>query len=755
MDAMPALLQAVEKHWGYRTLRPLQDQAMRAVLDGRDSLIILPTGGGKSLCYQAPALLREDSTTVVVSPLIALMKDQVDGLRACGVPAVQIDSSQTFEQQKTNVRDLKEGKVRLLFVSPERLVLTDFYQLLQKVGVHTFAIDEAHCISHWGHDFRQEYRQLSRLRDFFPEASVHAYTATATEQVREDIRTQLSLRDPLILVGNFDRPNLTYRVLPRHDPIKQVMEVLERHKDEAGIIYCLRRKDVEELTEALQRRKVNALPYHAKLAHEVRQATSEAFRNETCNVVVATIAFGMGIDRSDVRFVIHAALPQSLEHYQQETGRAGRDSLPAECVLFYSGADALTRKAMLQKSASEPGVDPSYLPNSLRHLAEMDRFARGAVCRHKALVNYFGQEYVPCPPLVSAEEGEAGGLEVQGCGACDLCLGDMAEVPESSLVAQKILSCVARVRQGFGIGHVIDILRGKSNDNVRKRGHDKLSTFGILKEGCTDADLRDWVYQLIGQGVLEQQGDEYPLLKLNEGSWEVMRGEKQVRLIQMVRRKKSERTRRLRGADVVREGADDGLLAALKALRRQIAAERQIASFQVFGDLTLLDLARVRPSTPQTMRMLYGVGEMKLRDFGPRFLALIADYCRARNLSQDQGFTGITLFDPPTPTVPTMTARKESIFSLFRSGASLEDVMQKMDFKKTTAVEHLTDYIRAEKPASIERWVDGGLYARIADAARHVGATRLKPIFLALGEKVAYEDIRLVVAHLQTRAEEG
>jgi ATP-dependent DNA helicase RecQ len=476
------LQEVIVRHWGYRTLRPLQGQAMQAVLDQRDSLVVLPTGGGKSLCYQAPAVLR-GGTTVVISPLIALMKDQVDSLRACGVAAASIDSSLSASERFAYEMDVRQGEVRLLFLSPERLVQTDFYRVLQQIGVHTFAIDEAHCISHWGHDFRPEYRQLSRLREFFPQAAVHAYTATATEQVRRDIIAQLALNNPVELVGNFDRPNLVYRVLPRHNVLKQTLDVLERHESEAGIIYCLRRRDVDELAASLHAKKIKVRAYHAGMVGDERQAAQEAFASEQVDVIVATVAFGMGIDRSNVRFVLHTAMPKSLEHYQQETGRAGRDGLEAECVLLYSGGDLYTYRSILTKSAKEAGSE-THLPNAFKHLDDIDRFCRGALCRHAALVRYFGQEY-----------------QGVNCNACDVCLGDTEGVPDATVVAQKILSCVARVKENFGIGHVTAVLRGENTENVLKRGHEKLTTFGLLK-GHSKADVRDWVYQLIGQGVL-------------------------------------------------------------------------------------------------------------------------------------------------------------------------------------------------------------------------------------------------------------
>jgi ATP-dependent DNA helicase RecQ len=597
------LLEVIAQHWGYTSLRPLQGEAMQAMLDGRDSLVVLPTGGGKSLCYQAPAVVM-GGTSVVVSPLIALMKDQVDGLLQCGVMAGRLDSSLPAAERNNVEVALRAGKLSLLFVSPEKLVSSDLVRVLAQIGCKRVAIDEAHCISHWGHDFRPEYRQLAQLRDFLPGASVHAFTATATEQVRRDICNQLALQDPQVLVGDFDRPNLTYRVWPRQGLERQVMDVIGRHDGEAGIVYCMRRRDVDDLTQKLRARGVRAVPYHAGMGPGERQAAQEAFATEQCDVVVATIAFGMGIDRSNVRFVLHIALPKSLEHYQQETGRAGRDGLEAECVLLYSGGDVISMKSIIQKSAEE-AIDKAFLPGVLKHLESMDRFARGAVCRHKGLVEYFGQPY-----------------ERPSCGACDLCLGDFEEVPDTQVVAQKLLSCVARVKENFGIGHVLNIVRGKLSDNVRKWGHEKLTTFGLL-QGHSEQDLRDWLYQLIGQCVLEQTEDEYPKLRLNTASWEVMRGQRHVRLVQLVRRKKGERPVKAAVAEIAWEGVDPAVFELLKQWRRNTAIERKVPAYVVFTDNTLRELAKRRPRCLSDMHGVPGIGEAKLRDYGQAILEVL------------------------------------------------------------------------------------------------------------------------------------
>jgi ATP-dependent DNA helicase RecQ len=598
------LKDVIARHWGFSALRPLQERAMRAVLAGRDSLVVMPTGGGKSLCYQAPATLRESETTVVVSPLIALMKDQVDGLLASGIPAVQIDSSQTDAERAGFLRGLKQRAVRMVFVSPERLTLSGFQRVLQQANVRTFAIDEAHCISHWGHDFRPEYRQLQQLREMFPAASFHAYTATATERVRADIITQLGLKNPDVLVGDFDRPILTYRVLPKHEMRNQVLEVLGRHKGEAGIIYCIRRKDVDDLTEWLRARGHAALPYHAGMSADDRQASQDAFAEERCDLIVATVAFGMGIDRSNIRFVMHTGIPKSIEHYQQEAGRAGRDGLEAECVLLYSGGDFMTWKKVTEKSAHESGAGPDFLRNALAHLEEINAYGRVAVCRHKTLVEHFGQSFAP-----------------DNCKACDVCLGDVETDPDAVVTAQKILSCVARVKESFGIGHVVSVLRGENTEKVRKFGHDQLSTYGLLRD-MSAGQLKDWIHQLLGQGVLVQSDGEYPLLRLNPASWEVMARKRTVRLL---RPKKKARPERSLIEVESWEGIDSTLFDRLRGVRRVLAVERQVPAYLIFSDATLREMCKLHPKTREQLRRVTGVGETKLRDFGDKFLEVLAD----------------------------------------------------------------------------------------------------------------------------------
>ena len=596
------VIDVLRRTWGYDSLRPLQEAAIAAVLARRDSLVVMPTGGGKSLCYQLPPLLTEE-LTVVVSPLISLMKDQVDTLRDLGVEARQANSTTSEAEKRELVRLARARQLRLLFVSPERLAVDRFQEFLGTLGVRTFAIDEAHCISHWGHDFRPEYRQIGELRERFPDATLHAYTATATAAVRRDIATQLRLDNPEILVGSFDRPNLSYRILPRVEPLEQTLETIERHAGEAGIIYCIRKKDVDAITASLRKRGIDARPYHAGLSRQERTATQDAFASEACDLVVATVAFGMGIDRSNIRFVLHTGLPKSIEHYQQETGRAGRDGLEADCVLLYSAADVLLWRSIVQRSAEEGGAEADYVRMSLKHVDDIDRYARGAVCRHRALVNYFGEDYTK-----------------PNCAACDLCLGDVEEVAGGTVIAQKILSCIVRTEQRFGAGHVIAVLRGETTDRVRSLGHDRLSTYGLLADHA-QGELRDWIYQLIGHGLLEQEGDRYPVLRLTETSRRVLRGEEDVRLVQIARKQKRKKSK---GESESWEGVDQDLFESLRTFRRELAASRGVPPYIILGDRSLREVARLRPQTLTELRDVYGIGDKKLVDLGEKILEVVA-----------------------------------------------------------------------------------------------------------------------------------
>jgi ATP-dependent DNA helicase RecQ len=595
----------LSRWWGFDTLRPLQADAIAAALAGRDSLVVMPTGGGKSLCYQVPPLVGE-TTDVVVSPLVALMKDQVDALEAIGYPAAALHGGMS-QEERAAVRDrLAAGELRLLFTAPERLVNTGLLDLLARVGVKRFAIDEAHCISQWGHDFRPEYRQLALLRDRFPAASIHAFTATATPRVRDDIARQLALRSPATLIGTFDRPNLVYRVVPRADRVAQVLKILGRHRGEASIVYCISRKETERLAARLAAEGLLARPYHAGLDARERHATQEAFASETIDVVVATVAFGMGIDRSDVRLVLHTSLPKSLEAYQQETGRAGRDGLAAECVLLYSSADVFSWESLVRKSAAESELDAAeqekHCAAQAEHLHAMRRYAQAARCRHAALSEYFGQAY----PAAS-------------CGACDVCLGETNSLPDATVTAQKILSCVARVGERFGVRHVCEVLRGAKTDGVLRHAHDRLSTFGLLVN-LEQRTAENLVHQLLDQGLLARTPGDRPVVTLNDRSWEVLRGTREVVLLEP--RAGKARTTQADADDW--EGVDRDLFERLRKWRRRVAEARGKPAWTILDDKALRAIARQRPVSPAALLRCKGIGEKRLADFGTAILDLVA-----------------------------------------------------------------------------------------------------------------------------------
>lgn len=614
-DRDAAIRSVLQKWFGFDALRPMQREAIDCALDGRDALVVMPTGGGKSLCYQLPALV-QDRLVVVVSPLIALMQDQVDGLRLLGVPAAAVHGNLTAKG-RAELRELADsGTLRLLFVAPERLFFDGFANWLAARDVAAFAIDEAHCISQWGHDFRPEYRRLAELRERFPAVPFQAFTATATPRVREDIVTQLRLREPRVLVGTFDRPELTYRVLPRQDLETQVTEAIRRHPDAASIVYCISRKDTEAMASALQQRGIEARPYHAGLSAGERTRLSSDFRAERLHVITATVAFGMGIDRSDVRLVVHAGMPKSLEAYQQETGRAGRDGLPAECLLLYSAGDAAKWRSLMERSAEDGDGDAASLQAQLALLQDMQRFAGGVRCRHKAISEYFGQAY-----------------DEPNCGACDVCLDELVEVDDGHVLAQKILSAVVRTGQRFGSSHVIDVLRGSRGERVLQRGHDQLPTFGVCK-GLPAGLLGNYIDQLVDAGLLVRSGGEYPTLSLGAEAMAVLRSQQKA-VLRMPKQSLAARGKRKRDdsgrgkasvevADLA--PGEQALFDALRALRREVARELAVPPYVVFHDSTLADMAQRRPRTTTELTAVRGVGARKAATFGERFLALIASH---------------------------------------------------------------------------------------------------------------------------------
>ncbi|WP_448143367.1 DNA helicase RecQ [Stenotrophomonas bentonitica] len=598
MSSRPAH-ELLHRIFGYDDFRGPQQAIVERVAAGNDALVLMPTGGGKSLCYQVPSLLRE-GTGIVISPLIALMQDQVEALRQLGVRAEYLNSTLDGETAARVERELAAGELELLYVAPERLLTGRFLSLLARSRIALFAIDEAHCVSQWGHDFRPEYRQLTVLHERWPDVPRIALTATADPPTQREIAERLDLTTAQHFVSSFDRPNIRYTVVQKDNAKRQLLDFLRGHRDEAGIVYCMSRRKVEETAEFLCKEGMNALPYHAGLPAEVRAANQRRFLREDGIVMCATIAFGMGIDKPDVRFVAHTDLPKSMEGYYQETGRAGRDSEPAEAWLCYGLGDVVLLKQMIEQS--EAGEERKALERSkLDHLLG---YCESMQCRRQVLLAGFGETYP------------------QPCGNCDNCL-QPPDAWDASVAAQKALSCVYRSGQRFGVGHLIDILRGGENDKIRQFGHTELSTYGIGK----DLDARTWrsvFRQLVAASLLEVDSDAYGGLRLTDGSRQVLKGERKV----MMRRESPKTRERERGGQ--RTGLsvlpqDLALFNALRGLRAELAREQNVPAFVIFHDSTLRNIAEQRPTSIDALGRVGGIGGTKLSRYGERLVEIVRE----------------------------------------------------------------------------------------------------------------------------------
>ncbi len=625
---VPQLLPLLKQYFGFTSFRPLQEEIIRDALAGRDVFALLPTGGGKSLCFQMPAMA-QTGLTVVVSPLIALMKDQVDALQASGVPATFLNSSLAAGQSRERLRGLHNGQYRLLYAAPERLMLSGVMSDLQRWKVNLLAVDEAHCISEWGHDFRPEYRQLANLRQLFPAVPMMALTATATERVREDIVALLSLREPRCYVASFNRPNLTYRVFAKNKPYHQVLEFLRGRPRESGIVYCQSRKSTESVANRLNEDGVKARPYHAGLTPKERSEHQELFLRDEVRVICATIAFGMGINKPNVRFVVHYDLPKNIEGYYQETGRAGRDGLPSECVLLFSAGDVVKQTTFIDEKP-----DPREQQIARAQLQQMVHYAESAGCRRRKLLGYFGEPF-----------------EQESCEGCDNCLSPR-QTFDGTIAAQKFLSCVYRIRErsrfGVGLNHVIEVLTGADTEKIRRWGHEQLSTYGIGSEH-TRPEWSAIGRELVRLGHLRQTSDKFSVLELTTEGLAALKERRRVTLTKPV---SAPEPKAHRAGDIA---CDEVLFECLARLRKQLADERSLPPHILFSDVTLRQMARDYPVNERELARISGVSERKLQEFGRVFLAVIAGHLQ----TQPRQIFAETSFEEPA--APRARSRQAAV----------------------------------------------------------------------------------------------
>ena len=701
--------QILEKTFGYTAFRHNQEEIIQALLAGGDAFTLMPTGGGKSLCYQIPALVR-DGVGVVISPLIALMQDQVDALRQLGIRAAFLNSSQDRATQQQTEQALLNGGLDLIYIAPERLMTGRMLDQLAQVPIALFAIDEAHCVSQWGHDFRREYQQLSILHERFPNVPRIALTATADNRTRAEIIQQLGLQQATVFINSFDRPNIHYAISEGQNAREQLWRFLEReHPQDAGIIYCLSRKNTEAVAAWLSDKGRKALPYHAGLSPEMRRLHQERFLREEGLIIVATIAFGMGIDKPDVRFVAHLNLPKSIEAYYQETGRAGRDGQPANAWMAYGLKDVITLRQMTQGG----DADEQFKRIAHNKLEAMLGLCELINCRRQALLAYFGETL-----------GEP-------CGNCDNCTKP-PETWDGSVAAQKALSAVYRTGQRFGVNYIIDVLSGKDDARIQQHGHDRISTYGVGTEH-SGAEWRSIFRQLIALGYLNVDDEGYGALKLSEKCRPVLRGEASLQLRKITKPEKSKKGKAARKLADLR-AIDEPLFEALRALRLRFAEEQGVPPYVIFHDSTLMEMARTRPETLETMRYISGVGEQKLKHYGQPFLDEIARHPLPELLDNN-------LSDTINQTL-----------SLCLQGKDAEAIAQERSLKPATVYSHFAEAIEVGllEPRAVLPLNDGQ-FSRIVNTLELMGTEKegpLQPVYEALDQEYDYGILRCVLAGL-------
>ena len=710
------MLEQLKAYFGFDQFLPLQEDIISKVLAKHDSLVLMPTGGGKSLCYQLPAI-QFRGLTLVVSPLIALMKDQVDGLKANGVPAGLLNSTLSPDESAQVQDQARRGELKMLYVAPERLTLPGFQRFLRSLEISLIAIDEAHCISEWGHDFRPDYRNLKALKEGFPKVPVIALTATATTQVREDIVAQLGLNKPDIFISSFNRPNLTYTIQPKTEPLNTLLNLLDKHPGGSTIIYRFSRKATEETAIELTDRGFSALPYHAGLDRDLRRETQEKFIRDQVQIVVATIAFGMGIDKPDVRLVVHYDLPKTVEGYYQETGRAGRDGLPSDCVLFYSYGDRSKQEYFISNIEDDDERDKAH-----SKLGQVLTLCDLQTCRRAYLMEYLGEHW----PKTD-------------CGGCDICLLPREEF-DATEIAQKILSTSIRTGERFGANYLVDVLRGSNNKTVKERGHHDLPVFGISRDMDSN-DLKEMVRSLVTNGFLTQQSSGYPTLSVSARGRKFLKDRESLTLT----RPKHTALTMPKSLDTLnRETAyDTKLFDELAALRLEIAAQREVPAYQIFGNKALQQMAFHMPVDEQQFSNISGVGYAKLRDFSRPFLKVINEYIQANSQYTEIKRVPITAAKKRTVLGISMSIRETR--DLISQGLSMAEAAEERGISETTIRSHLERLVQEGGQVELNHLLPSEeRRIKIESAFKEIGEARLTPVRDMLGEDYSWDELAVV-----------
>ena len=738
MSSSDPLQQALKQYFGYESFRAGQREIIEASMAGRDTLAIMPTGGGKSICFQLPALLKT-GITIVVSPLIALMQDQVTALKENGIGATFLNSTLGYEETRQRSQAILNGAIKLVYVAPERLFAEPFLEFLNivknKIGIAAFAIDEAHCVSEWGHDFRPEYRQLSRIRQLYPEVPMIGLTATATERVREDISQQLELQQPYIHVASFNRNNLYYEVVPKQGIEQSYINLLQQIKKNqgSGIVYCLSRKRVDEIAQRLREDGIDAIPYHAKLTPKQREENQTRWIRDDVQVMVATVAFGMGINKPDVRFVIHYDIPRNIEGYYQESGRAGRDGEDSHCTLFLGYQDLEIIKFMIAQKVDPHTNDPLEAEQRIaqQQLRQVVDYAEGLACRRTILLGYFGEQF----------SGD--------CANCDNCLTPKP-MEDWTVESQKFLSCVARTKERFGSAHIIDVLRGSMNKKILQHGHENLSTHGIGKDRSLD-EWRQLARSLVHQGFLNQTTDGYGILKLNDRSWEVMRNQRNV-LLPIERDTEpvsvAEKEVRERPVDV------DILFERLRLLRKNLADEQQVPPYVIFSNATLNQMAEQQPTTRKEFANLSGVGDKKLEQYADDFMGLILEHQQKYPPSETSEFEQSTkVKSQSSKSKLSKESTQRETLTMYENGLDIDEIARDRHLKPATIWTHLVQLVEAGYAINCDRLVLPERQNVIYEALEAIGGDSLRNLFDHLREEYTYDEIKIIRAIWQNEKE--